>query len=87
MNRYGFPLFLANISAVLLNVVDRYSLNSLSLLKSVALYTLAFKITSVLKLVIVDSMKLAIGPMMFKRLDTPAIKDSTLKFCFIHPLF
>jgi O-antigen/teichoic acid export membrane protein len=71
MNVYGFPLFLANISAVVLNVIDRYSLNSLALLKSVALYTLAFKITSVLKLVIVDSMKLAIGPMMFKRLDTP----------------
>lgn len=71
MNAYGFPLFLANISAVMLNVIDRYSLNSLALLKSVALYTLAFKITSVLKLVIVDSMKLALGPMMFKRLDTP----------------
>jgi O-antigen/teichoic acid export membrane protein len=71
MNTYGFPLFLGNISAVLLNVVDRYSLNSLALLKSVALYTLAFKITSVLKLVIVDSMKLALGPIMFKRLDTP----------------
>jgi O-antigen/teichoic acid export membrane protein len=71
MNMYGFPLFIGNVSAVLLNVVDRYSLNSFSLLKSVALYTLAFKITSVLKLVIVDSMKLAIGPLMFKRLDTP----------------
>lgn len=71
MNVYGFPLFLANISAVLLNVIDRFSLNSLALLKSVALYTLAFKITSVLKLVIVDSMKLAIGPMMFKQIDSP----------------
>jgi O-antigen/teichoic acid export membrane protein len=71
MNFYGFPLFLANISAVLLNVIDRFSLNSLDLLKSVALYTLAFKITSVLKLVIVDSMKLAIGPMMFKKIDSP----------------
>jgi len=69
MNLYGFPLFLANLSAVLLNVIDRFSLNSLDLLKSVALYTLAFKITSVLKLVIVDSMKLAIGPMMFRKLD------------------
>jgi O-antigen/teichoic acid export membrane protein len=74
MNAYGFPLFLANISAVLLNVIDRYSLNSLSILKSVALYTLAFKITSVLKLVIVDSMKLAIGPMMFKQIDSPDSK-------------
>ena len=74
MNVYGFPLFLANISAVLLNVIDRFSLNSLDPLKSVALYTLAFKITSVLKLVILDSIKLAVGPMMFKRLDTPGDK-------------
>jgi O-antigen/teichoic acid export membrane protein len=71
MNAYGFPLLLANISAVLLNVIDRYSLNSLALLKYVALYTFAFKITSVLKLVIVDSIKLAIGPMMIKRMDSP----------------
>ena len=74
MNSYGFPLFLANISAVSLNVIDRYSLNSLAFLKSVALYSLAFKITSVLKLVIVDSMKLALGPMMLKRIGSPDIK-------------
>ena len=70
MNVYGFPLLLANISAALLTVIDRFSLNSLTVLKSVALYTLAFKITSVLKLVLVDSMKLALGPMMIKRIDT-----------------
>lgn len=74
MNSYGFPLFLGNISAVALNVVDRFSLNSLAVLKSVALYTLAFKITSVLKLAIVDSMKLALGPMMLKRIGSPDIK-------------
>lgn len=74
MNSYGFPLFLANISTVLLNVIDKYSLNSLSVLKSVALYSLASKIVSVLKLVIVDSMKLAIGPMMFKKIDSPDSK-------------
>lgn len=71
MNAYGFPLLLANISAVALTVIDRFSLNSLSVLKSVALYTLAFKITSVLKLVIVDSIKLAVGPMMIKRMYSP----------------
>jgi O-antigen/teichoic acid export membrane protein len=70
MSLYGFPLLIANISAVLLNVIDRFSLNSLALLKYVALYTLAFKITSVLKLAIVDSIKLALGPMMIKRIDT-----------------
>jgi O-antigen/teichoic acid export membrane protein len=79
MNVYGFPLLLANISAVLLNVIDRYSLNSLALLKYVALYTLAFKITSVLKLVIVDSIKLAIAPMMIKQIDNPDNKKILLK--------
>jgi len=71
MNSYGFPLLLANISASLLTVIDRFSLNSLAILKSVALYTMAFKIASVLKLVIVDSIKLALGPMMLKQMDSP----------------
>lgn len=71
MNVYGFPLLLANIAAALLQVIDRFSLNSLAVLRSVALYTLAIKITSVLKLVIVDSIKLALGPMMIKRIGTP----------------
>jgi len=71
MSVYGFPLLLANISAAALSVIDRFSLQSMAVLKSVALYTLAFKIASVLKLVIVDSIKLALGPMMIKRIDSP----------------
>jgi len=71
MSIYGFPLLLANISAVLLNVIDRYVLNSKDLLKFVALYILAYKISSVLKLVIVDSIRLALGPMMLKHMDSP----------------
>jgi O-antigen/teichoic acid export membrane protein len=71
MSIYGFPLLLANISAVLLNVIDRYSLNSLAILKYVALYTMAFKVTSVLKLVVVDSIKLAVAPLMIKKISSP----------------
>jgi len=74
MNVYGFPLLMANIAAAMLTVIDRFSLNSLAVMKSVALYTLAFKITSVLKLVLVDSIKLALGPMMIKRIGTPDSK-------------
>jgi O-antigen/teichoic acid export membrane protein len=74
MSSYGFPLLLANISAALFAVIDRFSLNSLTVLKSVALYNLAFKISSVLKLVLVDSIKLALGPMMIKRMDSPGNK-------------
>jgi O-antigen/teichoic acid export membrane protein len=68
---YGLPLIIASFSGVLLNVIDRYSLNSLALLKYVAIYTLAFKISSSLKLVFVDTIKLAIFPQMVRRVDTP----------------
>ena len=68
---FGIPLIIANISGVALNVIDRYSLNSWDLIKYVALYTLAFKISSVLKLVIVDSIKMAISPMIIQKIHAP----------------
>jgi O-antigen/teichoic acid export membrane protein len=68
---YGLPLILASFSGVLLNVIDRYSLKSLSLLSAVAVYTLAFKISSSIKLVFVDTIKLAIFPQMVRRIDSP----------------
>lgn len=71
MSGYGFPLMLANFAAAALTVIDRYSLSSLAVLKSVAFYSLAYKISSVLKLVIVDSIKLAITPMAMKKMDAP----------------
>lgn len=71
MSRYGFPLLLSNVAAAAVSVIDRYSLNSLALLKYVAIYSLAFKISSVLKLVIVDSIKMAITPMVMQKMNTP----------------
>ena len=70
MSAYGFPLLIANFSAAALNAVDRFALNGLTVLKSVAIYTLATKVTSTLKLILVDSIKLAVGPMMIKRMDS-----------------
>lgn len=71
MHVYGFPLFLGSLATVFMNVVDRYSLNTLSVLRSVALYTLAVKLASVIKLVIVDSVKLTIMPIFMKKMDSP----------------
>lgn len=71
MSRYGFPLLLANFASAALTVIDRFALNSLALLKYVAIYTLAYKISSVLKLVIVDSIKMALTPMIYQKIDTP----------------
>lgn len=67
---FGIPLVLANVSGVAVNVIDRYSLNSFDMLRYVALYTLAVKVSSVLKLVIVDSIKMTISPLMIKKMDT-----------------
>jgi O-antigen/teichoic acid export membrane protein len=71
MANYGFPLMLANFAGASYSAIDRFSLNSLTLLKFVAVYSLAFKISSVLKLVIVDSIKMAVTPMVIKKMDTP----------------
>ncbi len=71
MMLYGLPLVFAAVSTVMLNVIDRFALNSLALLSSVAVYTLAFKVSSSLKLVLVDTIKLAVFPQMIRRIDSP----------------
>jgi O-antigen/teichoic acid export membrane protein len=71
MHVYGFPLFLGSIASILMNVVDRYALNTLSVLRSVALYTLAVKLANVIKLIVVDSVRLTIMPVFMKKMDSP----------------
>lgn len=71
MGKYGFPLLLSNVAAASITVIDRFSLNSLTALKFVAIYGLAYKISSVLKMVIVDSIKMAITPMAMKKINSP----------------
>ncbi len=75
MSRYGFPIMLANFAAAALTVIDRFSLNSLALLKYVAIYALAYKISSVLKLVIVDSIKMAVTPLALQKMNSPDNKQ------------
>ncbi len=74
MSGYGFPLMLANFAGAIFSAIDRYSLNSMALLKFVAIYSLAFKISSVLKLVIVDSIKMAVSPRIIQMMDAPDSK-------------
>jgi O-antigen/teichoic acid export membrane protein len=70
MLSYGTPLLWAGLFTVILNVIDRYSLGYMSALESVAVYTLAYKVSSTLKLIIADSMKMAIGPMIIKKMNS-----------------
>ena len=68
---YGLPLLIAGISNIFLSVIDRYSLNYLSVMKNVALYTLAFKVASLVRFIVVESIKMAIAPVLLKRMDNP----------------
>lgn len=71
MSKYGYPLLLANFASAALTAIDRYSLNSMALLKAVAIYSMAYKISSVLKLVIADSIKMALTPMVLQKINSP----------------
>jgi len=68
---YGLPLLIAGISNILLNVIDRYSLNYLSVLKNVALYTLAFKFASLVRIIVIESIKMAVAPLILKIMNDP----------------
>jgi O-antigen/teichoic acid export membrane protein len=70
MTIYGLPLVLASFASVMLNVIDRYALNSMAILTYVAIYSLAAKLSSTLKLVLVDTIKLAVFPQMIRRIES-----------------
>ena len=68
---YGLPLMLASVSSVLLNTIDRYSLNYLADLDAVGTYTLAFRISNTIKVVVITSIQLSLIPILFKKIGDP----------------
>jgi O-antigen/teichoic acid export membrane protein len=68
MLHYGLPLLLASVSTVLLNSFDRYSLNFLTDLDTVGTYTLAFRISNSIKVVVISSIQLSLVPILYKKL-------------------
>lgn len=71
---YGFPLMLAAVSSVLLNTIDRYALNYLTDLDAVGTYTLAFRISNTIKIVIISSIQLSLVPIFFRKLEDVDLK-------------
>lgn len=69
MLSYGLPLLLASVSTVLLNSFDRYSLNYLTNLDTVGTYTLAFRISNSIKVVVISSIQLSLVPILYKKLN------------------
>jgi O-antigen/teichoic acid export membrane protein len=74
MLQFGFPLILSSSFGVVLGIADRYSLNFISGLESVGIYSLGYKLSNTLKIFIVMSVQLALTPAVFQMADQPGIK-------------
>jgi O-antigen/teichoic acid export membrane protein len=74
MFRFSAPFTLSSLFTVALNIFDRYSLNFLSGLTSVGVYSLGYKLANTLKVFIIQSINLALPPVMFRMADQPDAK-------------
>ena len=68
---YSLPLFLSSAFGVLLSVADRFSLNFITGVESVGVYSLGLKIANLLKMIIVIPIGMAVLPIMFQMADQP----------------
>jgi O-antigen/teichoic acid export membrane protein len=75
MIRYSYPLVLASISGILLSTFDRFGLTVMKGLERAGVYSLGFKISNVIKIVVITSIQLAISPMIFKKMNDPDAKS------------
>lgn len=69
MMGYGISMMMAGLAASSTNVIDRFVLNSMSGLQEVGLYSLAYKVSSILKVLIITSVSMALTPLMFKKVN------------------
>ncbi len=74
MMGYGFSMMIAGISAASINVLDRFVLNSMSGLEEVGLYSLGYKVSSILKVFVIGSVSMALTPLIFRKIND---KDSS----------
>ncbi len=66
---YGTSMMMAGLAASSANVIDRFVLNSMSGLEEVGLYTLGFKVSSILKVLVITSVSMALTPLLFKKMN------------------
>ena len=59
MSGYGFSM----------NVLDRFVLNSMSGLQEVGLYSLGYKVSSILKVFVIGSVSMALTPLIFRKIN------------------
>jgi O-antigen/teichoic acid export membrane protein len=67
----SLPLIFSSVSAVLINVADRYMLRYMGNLSDVGIYSLGYKIANTVYVFVVMSINLAVAPMLYKIMDDP----------------
>ena len=74
MLKFSLPLVLSSSFTTILVIADRYSLNFISGLESVGIYSLGHKLANTLKIVIVLSVQATLAPTIFKMVNNPGVK-------------
>ncbi|MCF8307722.1 MAG: oligosaccharide flippase family protein [Bacteroidales bacterium] len=68
---FSYPLAISGVGGVLLTVTDKYAVRFVGGMEDMGLYNLGFKVGNVLKLLFINSVFNAIGPMRYKMMDQP----------------
>lgn len=63
---FSFPLVLSSLSGIIISFSDRYFLNAFGNLNNTGLYSFAFKISNTIYYLLIDSVNLALSPIIFK---------------------
>ncbi|RJP62913.1 MAG: hypothetical protein C4543_01335 [Ignavibacteriales bacterium] len=69
MFKYGLPMAFSAVAALLLSFGDRYILNYFLPLSSVGIYSLGFKLSSIINVFLLQSFQLGFVPIAFKMFD------------------
>jgi O-antigen/teichoic acid export membrane protein len=72
--RFCMPLVISSIAVAVLGQADRYIIKSFGQLGDVGLYTLGFRLSNTLNILIVASISFAIQPLIYKKMDDPENK-------------
>ncbi|MBN2214151.1 MAG: polysaccharide biosynthesis C-terminal domain-containing protein [Bacteroidales bacterium] len=71
MLKFCLPLVLGSLSATVLTIFDRFSLNYLATLDDVGIYSLGYRIANTIRIIFVTSVQLAVAPIIFKKMYDP----------------
>lgn len=71
MLNYGFPFMLASLSGIILVFADKYMLNIMDGLDKTAVYSLGFRVSNTIKIIVATSIGFAIAPIRMKMISNP----------------